>query len=200
MSGENGNQKGARQRILTAAAQVFAEKSFDGARVDEIAKMAQVPKSLIYYHFKSKDEIFAVLIQEFLEEYRTIIQTYQEESCRTDTGLMKERMEKEYFQFGIANENLVRAILMDSIKKGKSNTALFQMMELLGNQEEDGGHLVKEFLFNIMPCMAYICFKEEWNQYFQMDADVFDQAFLEMYVDSHSQYHMQRKNEKEEEK
>ncbi len=197
MSGEKNNQKNARKKILSAAAQIFAEKSFDGARVDEIAKAAQVPKSLIYYHFKSKDEIFSVLIQEFLEEYRSIIESYRDESCRLEASEIKKRMQNEYFQFGITHENVVRAILMDSIKKGKSNTALFQMMQLLGTEGEDEKHLVEEFLFNVMPCMAYICFKDDWVRYFQMETESFDQAFLEVYSDTHSHYHQQRLKKKE---
>ena len=46
-----------RERILDAARSEFAEKGFDGARVDEIAKRADVNKALIYYYFKGKDEL-----------------------------------------------------------------------------------------------------------------------------------------------
>jgi AcrR family transcriptional regulator len=38
-----------KERILTAAAAVFANRGFDGARVEEIAKLAGVNKALIYY-------------------------------------------------------------------------------------------------------------------------------------------------------
>lgn len=36
---------------------LFAEKGFDGARVDKLAEMAKVNKALIYYYFKSKEAI-----------------------------------------------------------------------------------------------------------------------------------------------
>ena len=54
-------------KILKAAEKLFAEKGFDGARVDDIAGNAGVNKALIYYYFKSKrdilEELFSDLIQ-----------------------------------------------------------------------------------------------------------------------------------------
>jgi TetR/AcrR family transcriptional regulator len=52
-----------RQSLLAAAAQVFSEKGFAGARVDEIARRARANKAMIYYHFRSKDKLYeAVLV------------------------------------------------------------------------------------------------------------------------------------------
>lgn len=65
----------ARQRILDAAVSVFAEKSFEGSRIDEIAKEANVPKSLIYYHFRSKDEMLDVLMNGFIRDYEELPRT-----------------------------------------------------------------------------------------------------------------------------
>jgi len=49
-----------RQRsILYAAAEVFARRGYDGARIEEIAEAAGVSKGLIYEHFKGKRELYA---------------------------------------------------------------------------------------------------------------------------------------------
>jgi AcrR family transcriptional regulator len=48
-----------RQRsILYAAAEVFARRGYEGARIEEIAESANVSKALIYEHFKGKREIY----------------------------------------------------------------------------------------------------------------------------------------------
>jgi AcrR family transcriptional regulator len=44
-------------RILAAAALEFAERGFAGARVDRIARRANVNKAMLYYHFMSKDRL-----------------------------------------------------------------------------------------------------------------------------------------------
>jgi AcrR family transcriptional regulator len=50
-------------RILEAAADVFSEVGFSGARVDEIAERAGVNKAMIYYHIGNKDVLYAEVIQ-----------------------------------------------------------------------------------------------------------------------------------------
>lgn len=48
---------GSRERILQAASEVFAEEGFFGASVDEICKRAGVSKGLVFWYFKSKDQL-----------------------------------------------------------------------------------------------------------------------------------------------
>jgi TetR/AcrR family transcriptional regulator len=50
-----------KRRILDAARREFGIKGFDGARVDAIARRARVNKGLIFYYFRSKEELFRVL-------------------------------------------------------------------------------------------------------------------------------------------
>lgn len=51
-----------KEKILEAALIEFADKGYEGARVDRIAKAAGVNKALIYYHFRSKDELYVAVI------------------------------------------------------------------------------------------------------------------------------------------
>jgi AcrR family transcriptional regulator len=51
-----------KEKILEASLEEFAEKGFDGARVDRIAESAGVNKALIYYYFKSKEQLFVAVI------------------------------------------------------------------------------------------------------------------------------------------
>lgn len=51
-----------KQQILLAARTVFAEVGFGTARVDEIARRAGCNKGLIYYYFKSKEQLYDAVI------------------------------------------------------------------------------------------------------------------------------------------
>lgn len=57
-------------RILLAARDEFAEKGFDGARVDRIAERAQANKQLIYYYFVNKDQLFTRVLEEAYRDKR----------------------------------------------------------------------------------------------------------------------------------
>jgi AcrR family transcriptional regulator len=55
-----------RDRILDAASAVFAERGFEGARVDDIASRAGVNKAMLYYHVGDKTALYsAVLLRNF---------------------------------------------------------------------------------------------------------------------------------------
>ena len=62
-----------RGRILSAAAELFAEHGFAGASVDEIARRARVNKAMLYYYIGDKAELFATVLDEFLEGVRTVL-------------------------------------------------------------------------------------------------------------------------------
>lgn len=51
-----------RQRILTAAEDVFATKGYHGAVVDDIVDAAQTSKGGFYFHFPNKQAIFLALV------------------------------------------------------------------------------------------------------------------------------------------
>ena len=57
-----GKKSGTVKRILKAAANVFSESGFSGARVDEIAKRAGVNKAMIYYHIGDKEKLYTEVI------------------------------------------------------------------------------------------------------------------------------------------
>jgi TetR/AcrR family transcriptional regulator len=52
------------RRILAASKDVFAEKGFAGARVDEIARRAGVNKATLYYHIGDKEALYSETIHD----------------------------------------------------------------------------------------------------------------------------------------
>lgn len=51
------NEEVTREKILQAAAEVFAEEDFFKASVEEISKKAGVSKGIVFWHFKTKDQL-----------------------------------------------------------------------------------------------------------------------------------------------
>lgn len=50
--------------IAAAALEVFAEKGFAGARLDEIAARAGISKGALYLYFETKEELFRAVVRE----------------------------------------------------------------------------------------------------------------------------------------
>jgi TetR/AcrR family transcriptional regulator len=64
------NSAQSRALILEAAERIFAEAGLAGARTDAIAGAAGVNKALLYYYFKSKDELYRAVLEEHLKDFR----------------------------------------------------------------------------------------------------------------------------------
>src|SRR5579871_2346670 len=57
------NREPTRRRILDAAYELFYRMGFGRVGVDEVAAFARVTKRTLYYHFRSKDELLAAMLE-----------------------------------------------------------------------------------------------------------------------------------------
>ena len=64
------------ESLMAAAIDLFSERDFSSVTIDEMTRRAGVAHSLVYYHFKSKEDLFnrsvTNLIGQTIESYRTI--------------------------------------------------------------------------------------------------------------------------------
>lgn len=71
---ETANRKSAKNKIVTAAWQLFYDKGYNGTTVDDIIELSGTSKGSFYYYFNSKDELLntlSVILDEFYEELET---------------------------------------------------------------------------------------------------------------------------------
>jgi TetR/AcrR family transcriptional regulator len=59
-----------RARILSAALKEFAAKGFAGARVDTIARRANINKRMLYHYFGNKEKLFRAVLRQKIAERR----------------------------------------------------------------------------------------------------------------------------------
>lgn len=79
--GENRVQSMKTRLIFQAAIDVFSEYGFAKATMDQIAAKANVAKGTIYYHFKSKEELFVFLVKEGTELLQESVLTHIPETA-----------------------------------------------------------------------------------------------------------------------
>ena len=56
------------RRIVATAEKIFADQGLAGARMDEIARAAKVNKALLYYYFRSKEELYRFVLETLLSQ------------------------------------------------------------------------------------------------------------------------------------
>lgn len=149
----------ARKKIIEVSQTLFSSKGFDATRVDDIAKAAGVNKALIYYYFKSKDDILNHLIQMLLDDISviilefvktTIIPMYEkgqldiQQDCwsfvsEADAQNFHQALMNYYekiVDYALSHRRIVRILVLESLKSGKHHNALFCLQDLIYSKEK----------------------------------------------------------------
>ncbi len=62
-----------RETLIASAAQVFAERGFHGASLDEVARLAGFTKGAVYSNFKGKDDLFLAVLESRYQRMLTMV-------------------------------------------------------------------------------------------------------------------------------
>src|SRR5579862_2567900 len=77
-----------RDHLLAAAAQVFAQRGFHGASLDEVAAVAGFTKGAVYSNFRNKEDLFlAVLGSIYSQEIDALKETLESSDTPSDARL-----------------------------------------------------------------------------------------------------------------
>lgn len=112
-----------KENILQTATRFFSEKGFRDTSMSEIAKVTGVADGTIFYHFKTKGELFLAVLKNFKEGIINELETFQDTTVFS-TGLdmvegtvsfyfsLAERMEERFlllhrhYPYKLAMDNL----------------------------------------------------------------------------------------------
>ena len=102
-----------RAEILAAALQVFAEKGLASARVDDIAALTGITKPAIYYHFQSKEKLYAAVLEAAYGGMRDM-ETSLDLDMSDPAGAMR-RLVEASFDYHAAHPEWVRLVSIENI-------------------------------------------------------------------------------------
>lgn len=88
-----------RVRILQEALQLFSHHGFESARMEKIASAVGINKSSLYFHFKSKEEIFRTLFQMIIKKYQTALNQIFERSKSLPSKERLSSIYKNYLEY-----------------------------------------------------------------------------------------------------
>ncbi len=193
------NQMKSKERILNAALDIFAEIGYDAARVDEIALKAKVKKPLIYYYFKSKQEILEELIDLYIqsiveekENYISNMENISEEILinRFDQRSIIIKENEKYLKI-IALEILKNSPVAESIltKLKPLMTKALPKFESMGLRIENPTELaVAHFFFGMTPTLMLELFGEKFCEIYGIELTqleiLFNDLFKNFYIKS----------------
>src|SRR6516225_9461305 len=94
-----------RDEILKAATDLFATRGFHETSMAEVARVARVSKALIFWHFKSKEELFVAVLGKLFEPY---VIDFAEEAGVLDEKAQLLKLIESYLLFVRENASSIR--------------------------------------------------------------------------------------------
>ena len=106
MDGTKQQRRGnTRQRIQDVALELFAEQGYEKTSLREIAERLDVTKAALYYHFKTKEEIFVSLFEDLTKPIEDLIEWGRQQPHTLET---KQEIVRRYSQALAGAEPLFR--------------------------------------------------------------------------------------------
>ncbi|MGH7839521.1 MAG: TetR/AcrR family transcriptional regulator [Candidatus Binataceae bacterium] len=110
-----------REVILRAASKLFAIRGFHETSMAEVARAAKVSKALIFWHFKTKEELFLAVLGQLLEPY---VLDFAEESAALDEKAQILKLLESYLLFVRDNASSIRFFVAQLLHDEKMSEGL----------------------------------------------------------------------------
>ena len=172
-----------KREILFAAMKEFAEKGLKGARVDDIAAKTRTTKPMIYYHFGSKERLYAAVMEEAYVRVREKEQGLHIDDLPPEQAM--QRLVEVTFDHHAAHPDYVRLVCVENMERARhiskrsslvqrNAIAIETVRTLLERGERDGvfrsgldpWHV--HFLINSF-CFMRVSNRYTWNAVFEKD-------------------------------
>ena len=188
------NKISTKDRILAVSENLFAEKGFDSTGIDEIASNVGIAKSVIYYHFKNKEDILKTLFEKYLGQGFELKKDKIDEIVINDNVNYK-KIFSETLNRAELWRNFSRILFMESMKKtDPENNLLFKLwernMEFLYVVYKDKINdqalskkkelLTKSFFMLGLPWIGFQVFVASWSEFVDIEEEELNKLLTEI--------------------
>jgi len=102
----------AKKRIFETASELFSEFGFLGISMGKIAKRLNITKAALYYHFKSKKQLYLAVLE---NSYQNLFKTISRGVFQAKTSEQKlSLLIQNYLYFGLKEKNLIKSSFLKS--------------------------------------------------------------------------------------
>lgn len=98
--------------IIETARSLFSNFSYLNVSMNDIAKKLKITKAALYYHFKSKKEIYKKVLEEVFKSLNLVIfKALKEKKVKKKIY----KLIKDYLNFGLKEKNLIKVLMLNSL-------------------------------------------------------------------------------------
>ena len=118
---------------------------------------------------------------------------------------MLQQLEK-FYGFMESKKNIIRIMIMESLKTSEEKPPLFKFAELAMNDESEkikdmlrnkginvdidiDEALVADFFTGFIPMMSFAVYRDKWSKYFHIDEEELKKKFFDVFLTTHLEFH-----------
>jgi AcrR family transcriptional regulator len=117
-----------RAEILTEATAEFADRGYDGARVDEIAARTSTTKRMIYYYFGGKRQLYVASLESAYARIREAEQQVNVDHLAAADAIR--RIAEVTFDHHEANPDFIRLVSIENIHRAEHIARLPELVRI----------------------------------------------------------------------
>jgi AcrR family transcriptional regulator len=163
-----------RAEILAVAAAEFADRGYNGARVDEIAARTRTTKRMIYYYFGGKKQLYIAALEQAYARIRAAEQAVDVDQLAPLDAIR--RVAEITFDHHEANPDFIRLVSIENIHRGEHisrlpdlvdvNTPAVRLLERLLDQGRRTGEIRSDIdAVDLHMMISAYCFFRVANQH-----------------------------------
>ena len=177
-------------KILMEAKRLFGQKGFDRTGMAEIAEAADVDKALLFYYFKSKNNLLKAVFEHFTSE--AVFERTRKN--REDPPRITVKAMEDFFMIIMKlvenNSDTVNILLAEAFKGSSENPYLFEFIRMVtGNlpelsrqydlDQEQIRRLSTTLVFlDILPILLFTALSQKWSLYSGVEMEKVKNDFI----------------------
>ncbi|MDQ0142464.1 TetR/AcrR family transcriptional regulator [Cupriavidus necator] len=119
-----------RERILKAAIKVFAQRGYDGGRVERISSLAKTYDRMIYYYFGSKEKLFVEVLETIYLQLNQAEQQLEHELDAADPVRALSQLIDFVWQYYLDHPEFVAILTSENMSQGKHAKKSVRLREI----------------------------------------------------------------------
>ena len=141
-----------RTEILDIATREFADRGYNGARVDEIATKTRTTKRMIYYYFGSKEQLYIAVLERVYLQIRTAEQTLDVDGLDPVDAIR--RIAELTFDHHQSHPDFIRLVSIENINRAEhmaksptfpgQNASVVSLIEQILARGREQGRLARQ--------------------------------------------------------
>ncbi|CAG2143468.1 TetR/AcrR family transcriptional regulator [Cupriavidus numazuensis] len=119
-----------RDRILKAAIKVFAQRGYDGGRIERISSLAKTYDRMIYYYFGSKEKLFVEVLETIYLQLNEAEQKLEGELDAADPVRALSQLIDFIWHYYLEHPEFVAILTSENISQGKHARKSVRLREI----------------------------------------------------------------------